>query len=302
MRIKTMLMGVLSLSLVVGGALAQANYNKPVVIGGNEDQLRSFIARYMNYYDSNYTNNILIAELPNLPFGLNFPEALQLNGSVERNPVASANTLPSNYEIYLEGANSVSQVRDFFDAQFNEGAGWRRIISEVSPGSGFNTNANSYGTYCWNDQGASLSFDAFQMLDSQAQVTLRIQMPADQYACNQTALPTDFFDLSRLLPPLQMPEGVSVGLTAGGAGSPDSNVTLVSLVSDLSLVDIHTAYAEQLQAQGWTKTDELLGELTSVSQWTVPPADGRNWVGVLSLVQSGTEGEIFASIAVKQAK
>jgi len=277
-------------------SLALAQTPAPVTVqGGTLEEARAFIQRYLSSYDPQTVASVTIGGLPNLAFALPLPQGTISYGTVTRAPANPDATIPTYHEIYAQASGSARDLPAFFQQAL--GADWNTISTQDSSGGGFSPIVTSYGQFCRVDGSASMSFDATQLSgDSSSNLTLRIQVPSDVYVCSQSPIqpPVGPYDF---MPSLSLPPNTRIGTFSGGGGDAESNMTVVSLLSDLTAEQLHAHYQAELKALGWEEISSQVSAESAASTWNLP-MEASTYGASLSLVRGTKAGLFYATLII----
>jgi hypothetical protein len=294
--------------LMAGGTMAQETAQ---VIGGTEDDLRTFITRILTGYGPvDASTEIYIADVPeDVAQWAPIPEGATLVGSVRRSGAGMFGpgvTSPdaAMTEVFINGGTPEANFNFFLDQLSSQG--FTVTDSNLNDAGGFTPSVNGYGNLCDEAADVSINFDTSQTPSGQVYSTVRIQSPADVYQCSQSGRPVDqpLDPMMDVIPALRVPEGVSV--TTNRNGTMYYNAQMVGLSaeinSDLALADITAAYTAQLEEAGWEQILEETATESTLSHWRITAEDGSEWLGIFSL-QSSPAGEVvyLANITVMAA-
>jgi hypothetical protein len=295
------IVGCVLLTLLFGGVLAQEFVT---VSGGDDAALRAFIARYVGAGTITPVT-VAVGDLPELAFAIPTPPATTIIGTVARQDGANPDLI--YYEILLENAIAPKEVLAFYKQALTD-AGWSLIFEEDSSTTGgFTEFSLAAGNFCLNTAEANLAFDASTnpQMPGKTLINVRVQTPADAYQCQSLDQPVVDITFT-LIPPLRIPEGVTVmsnisgGLSYYAADGRSTSVMAV-LTATLPLAQLAEAYNTQLATVGWVQTSNNLTDRSAFSTWAITASDGSLWQGgFLLLADTTTPGQFNAMVWVEE--
>jgi hypothetical protein len=101
------------------------------------------------------------------------------------------------------------------------------------------------------------------------------------------------------MPPLSPPVGAALHGGGGGGGS-GSWHSEASVETGLSIADVESHFAKQLERAGWTRLGGSADDLVAWSSWQVP-GDG-DWRGLLLVLAAFKPGEPFLYLRIEAAE
>jgi hypothetical protein len=301
MNFRRGLLIVLLVGLGTLSGLTNAQEGAASVQGGDDAQLRAFIARYVGIVGSPTPISVTVGSLPQLPFAMPLPDGVTVVGAVTRFNNAGDASANTGYDLLLQGGAGPGQILDFYTQTLN-GAGWATIQSDVGEPTGFTASSNAYGIFCLPDNSASMSINPYTPDGTLILTSITVITPADVYQCqtSETAPPPNAFEL---IPSLSLPSGVTVVNNMGGGlsyylGQSASSSAILS--TTLTLAEIAPVYVEQLTGKGWTPISSESGERFFISDWTLVDANGKTWRGTFILTKDATPDTVNALIYIQE--
>lgn len=285
--------------LFSGGVAAQDGADS--VQGGDDAQLRAFIARYIGIVGSATPVSVTVGSLPQLPFAMPLPEGLTVIGGVTRFNNMGDTSANTSFDITLQGGTDPGQILDFY-TQTLSGAGWNTIQTDVGQPTGFTESSNAYGIYCLADNSASMTVNPYTPDGTLILTTITVLTPADVYQCQtpEAQPPANAFEL---IPSLALPSGVTLINNMGSGlsyyfGQSASNSAILGTAMPIN--DIARGYVDQLTASGWTLVSSEGGERFFISDWTLTDANGKPWRGTFMLTKDSAPDTVNALIYVQE--
>ncbi|MDH5607204.1 MAG: hypothetical protein OEY93_09965 [Anaerolineae bacterium] len=250
------------------------------VIGGNEETLREFIKRFVgpSYYAGQGEDHlVLIGSLPkDLPFPLPLPEDIRIVGSFDQG-------FSNGIQIILDVNLPSQEVIEFYVNELS-GEAWRPV--EQPESGGFVSGQFTGKQYCYLEDEGFLMVNAIELEPGKTDLRLYIQGPESIYSiCNQTDFGGRYSSGEALIPALVAPGGVVQESGGGGGGSGGEQYISANLVTNLSAGELIALYNQQLIDAGWELIGEDSLEGIASSQWLVIDEDGKEWSGVLLVIE-----------------
>lgn len=287
------LLGVASLATFAQGGTTS-------VVGGDEEQLREFVARYLGAY----AEDDVIVRIGDVPegFALPLPEGARVLASIARQydiyPTPRNAEDSTFVEIFLTNSPTPRAVYDFYQAQASAN-NWDEISVSFSPPAGFNPTSSAYGNYCLNDGSISFSYDVYSPESGRIFASVRYQEPADEYMCMTMPYPP-YEDPTNVIPALSVPPNTTLNSNLGGSAYYGMDVVSIAaaLSSELSLTEIASHYNGELIGADWTQISEDIGQRSVTSIWRLTSANGLPYSAMMVITQPG-EGDYRALIMVE---
>ena len=260
--------------------------------GGDDPLLRELAARLivlgptLGPDGQPVTIQLLPGQLPtNSPVDLPLPSDAQLIGSAVQ---STSDSTPLTVRVVLDVPESADDILSFYD-QALAADGFTpssQGFGSISQQGGFQAAFQQRSRlYCQNVSGPSVSVSVTPQTSGPNGVLLSASAPLSYpSSCSfQTSGGTGFVIPSSTasLPSLSPPSGVRVQTQSFGApfaGLPSSNATAFT---EMSVGDLESFYAQQLEAAGWTPVDNGGDATLAWSTFAVPgdvPAQGFLYV------------------------
>ncbi len=259
-----------------GLAQGPATAGSVEIVGGDEESLRAFLARW---FSSPYAGapdmdtTIYIGELPP-DVDLPLPSGSRVLGSVEG--------YYQQLQVIFESDLAPEKVFAYYDGAL--GAEWRPV-DQGPMGQGF-VMADPVGrSYCTEDDRTYLTVAAFPAGDGPTDVRLNLDAAQSQYFCHPPD-PGPYADTaSQLIPTLRVPAGVEmVGGSGTGSSGMEANTT-TSLKTAMTAAALEAHFAAQLMDLGWQLEGQQPLEGYAASVWRLTDANNEAWTGYLIVIE-----------------
>ncbi len=260
------------------------------VVGGDEESLRAFLARW---FSSPYPgapsqdSKIYIGALPP-NMALPLPSGSRVLGSVEG--------YYQQLQIYLNSELEPEKVFAYYDGAL--GPDWRSVTQEQQ-GQGFVMEDPVGRSYCMADDLTYLTVLAFPTADDRTDVRLNMDVDQSGYFCNSSE-PGPYMDVAgQLIPTLKVPAGVElVGGSGMGSSGEEANST-TNLKTTMTAAELEAHFAGQLRDLGWQLQEQQSSEGYAASLWRLTDDQNDPWTGyliVLELMQSSDRRYAYLQI------
>ncbi|HLZ70331.1 MAG TPA: hypothetical protein VKV26_10535 [Dehalococcoidia bacterium] len=234
---------------------------------------------------------LLPGSLPDdLPLHLPLPEGSRLIGSVVRPAPAGGKT----FDVVLDAADAPAGVLDFYRQALGE-LGWTPAPVQGPPMGGFVPFVSRSQTYCQGASGPALNLNAFAREGQPTDVRINIFTSAPG-PCGFSVVAPPLPPGAALLPSLTPPSNVAVQLYGGRGGPGFWSSDAAVADTQVSVTDLHAAYAGQLSAAGWSMIDCGSEGPLAWSRWSVPTEGG--WQGFLYVREGASTGQRLLHVEV----
>lgn len=275
------------------------------VVGGDESALRAFLLHLLTVSSPDQNVTALIGALPSdLPFAFSIPASALLYGTIVR-----PGNIPDSQSYEIAFSTSAPEqtpeaILAFYKQAF-AAPDWSVTSESSSEASGFGQQASAYATLCFQQGAAGATLSTASDGQHPTETTLFIQVPADPYLCTPVdqATPQPVY---AIIPPLALPQGVTLIANMGGSGlsyyKPDGVSNSANAVLDTSLTpeELANAYNAQLAAAGWQAVSSSATDQTAFSTWRITDAAGKTWQGALLIVADSLPNRYNALIYVTE--
>ena len=209
------------------------------VVGGDEQSLREFIARWFAPGFSSETAQQTLIEIGSIP------DEWQLNLPIPNDAhiIASIQGEWTDTIVMIDTALPPDEVFSFYQQQLSS-QGWEPASSDINE-IGFISSSESFRSYCSDDGKAYLIVSASQFADGKTDLRLNLFTDADPSMCGE-----DFTEeISSLIPQLKSPQG-AISLDGSEGGDEKSWEVSTQLKTSLSPKEIASHYNQQLESAG----------------------------------------------------
>ena len=221
---------------------------------------------------------IFVGCLPDeMPVEIPIPEELSVVGSLVRD-VHDPRDDPT-IEIVLDAAVSAERIRDVYRERMSE-AGWSEP-ERRGYGGGFDfAPVGKTALFCRGERGPASFLSAREGAadegNAPTDVRLRLETTSLYSPCAPDPYESEF---DRVIPSLAPPPG-SYQWPGGGGGGGEDAYSTATLQSDLDTAAIGAHYSSELEAAGWSVSDEGQGGPQAWSTWIFADESDRSWTGV----------------------
>lgn len=211
---------------------------------------------------------LLVGELP-ADFALPLPADTEVVGSLVR---GSENT-----EVVLDSSQAAADALSHFTEELTS-AGWETFEEPSHGGGGFMPSQLAHNkTFCHHENDLVMWMTALDMKEAPTDIRLNIHTLQGHSPCDQGDYhgppPGDPYALMpRLIAPADAEQ-----VSGGGGGGPFNVSSTATLKTDLSITELATHYASQLQEQGWVSESGGDDGPVSWSTWTFSDDEGNTW-------------------------
>lgn len=287
---------LLAVILLVGVAVS-AQQTLGRVVGGDDAELREFILQSVSGPDDNAV--VTIASLPDdLPFELSLPEETTLLGSISR--IYEQNNNQRSVQVLLTTEQDVETAMNFYADSLQDN--WQQTNFNISKPGGFNTYANGYSMYCYNDGEAAMNVDVYGKFDATLRLNIYVTIPAELHQCTEQGENTHVDPVAEYIPVLRPVDGVTIRTDIGGPSMYGTNIGSVSAVVSLEipLADAFAAYSGQLADAGWSLVSEEINGRSVLSHWTIAADNGETWLGTFTIYENAGNENFSAFILIEK--
>ena len=260
-----------------------ATSNTAEVVGGDEQALREFIARYIGPSFSlspGGSTQIMIEGIPdNLDPEVTIPDGSRIIGSITRESPED-----KEVEIILDMDLSAEEVISFYDHDLIQ-KGWRN--THEAPPRGFGSQSRSWGAFCYGEEDAVLQVWARETPGGITEVRVNIQTPDRWQLCRGLARHSD--PVQEMMPLLLAPVETFIHSGSSGTGVGEGYIA-ATMTTTLSVRELAAHYDEQFEEAGWIMLGrehaEGGGDSVAWSSWLRTDEHNDEWSGVLWVFES----------------
>ncbi len=225
------------------------------------------------------------------------PAGVRLVGSVVR----SRGGKPASVDVVLDVPGSPSDAQTLYEKEF-AARGWTVPQNRGYTPGGFAPAGGPMLSrmYCKGTSAPWISTTFYPVAAGPADLRVHVELTAptqpNAYTpCDTSKLPGGPPpSYNQKLPPLRAPDGVSLRPSGGGGGSDRQESTAFAKTSKRA-AELETAFADQLSAAGWTRSERGAQGSVAWSTWKIP-GEG-DWTGVLLVRETGSDTRSLLLVA-----
>lgn len=280
---------------IIDPAMGMGNVPLVTVEGGDEATLRRYLGAMLQPIYPGAERNVItltVGTIPaDLPFALDLPAELEVLGTTVR---AGDMNLT---DVMLAGPAPVGPWLEELEAQLLEQGYFVPEGPDMMGGSPVFQGPPTMGEVmlCSEDRRLMLNLMGGELKD---EAMIRI-ISNDQVMHGGICQPNRQMDRGYapwlpegILPTLQAPAGVTLRGTGTSGSDRMLEVTTEVTAPNLTVEELYQEWADQLAEQGWTRSEEDLGNAFAWSQWS-QEFEGETWDIVFYVMRKGLEADRY---------